>query len=270
MVNSSGTTFLLPRLRQCLFHPRIYDYNTFKTSRTFRDFRKVTTLKSDLGLETDDSQMPPYPYGPSHHYPLADQGLFGGNRPQTGNKISKGRNKGKTKRKWQPNIKIETLRSDALERDFLLRVTASCKRTIMKCGGLDQYLLGDKPARIKELGLLGWKLRWKVMNSQTMREKYSAERDNLGLPPRTNPYETFEEAMDRPDFQEELRKEQQEAWEALREKDIRFRTHARRQWLVRRSMPLGSGRVIKREQTPGRDTLLDPLAPLPEYGSALG
>src|SRR5207248_3802817 len=125
-------------------------------------------------------------------------GLYGGASIQFGNKISKGRNKGKTRRRWYPNVRLETIRSEALGKELTIRITASCMRTINKCGGLDQYLLGDKPARIKELGLFGWKLRWKVMNSPMMSEKFAEERAKLGLPAtfdisKSNPETAFEE-----------------------------------------------------------------------------
>ena len=55
-------------------------------------------------------------------------------------------------------------------------------RTIDKVGGLDEYLLGDKPARIKELGVEGWRLRWRVMRTGKVREKFRRERERLGLP----------------------------------------------------------------------------------------
>lgn len=48
-------------------------------------------------------------------------------------------------------------------------------------GGLDQYLLGDKPARIKELGIFGWNLRWKVMQSKAMQKKFKDEQKELEL-----------------------------------------------------------------------------------------
>ncbi len=55
-------------------------------------------------------------------------------------------------------------------------------RTIDKVGGLDEYLLGNKPARIKELGVEGWRLRWEVMRTPKIRERIKAERVRLGLP----------------------------------------------------------------------------------------
>lgn len=50
-----------------------------------------------------------------------------------------------------------------------------------KCGGLDAYLLGDKPARIKELGVEGWRLRWLVMRTGRVQKRVGAEKRALGL-----------------------------------------------------------------------------------------
>ena len=64
-----------------------------------------------------------------------------------------------------------------------VKVQARVLRTIDKVGGLDEYLLGNKPARIKELGMEGWRLRWEVMRTPKIRDKIKAERVKLGLPP---------------------------------------------------------------------------------------
>ena len=108
-------------------------------------------------------------------------------------------------------------------------------RTINKCGGLDQYLLGDKPARIKELGLFGWKLRWKVMNSPMMSEKFAEERAKLGLPAtfdisKSKPETAFEKVWADENARAEILRGQKKAWEALKEKDERFRRHVRTKW----------------------------------------
>lgn len=58
-------------------------------------------------------------------------------------------------------------------------------RTIDKVGGLDEYLLGEKAMRIKELGPWGWKLRWRIMQSETVFQRFESERMRLGLVPRT-------------------------------------------------------------------------------------
>lgn len=127
---------------------------------------------------------------------------------------------------------METIKSEALGKDLTIRITASCMRTIKKCGGLDQYLLGDKPARIKELGLFGWKLRWQIMNTARMREKFAKERKNLGLPPSTSmePLLPFEQAWEDQSVRDEMLREQKEAWEALKEKEERFVAHVKTKW----------------------------------------
>ena len=63
-------------------------------------------------------------------------------------------------------------------------------RTMDKCGGLDAYLLGEKPARIKELGVEGWRLRWLVMRTEKVRTKMREEREALGLVGREDPATT--------------------------------------------------------------------------------
>jgi large subunit ribosomal protein L28 len=198
--------------------------------RTFKPFRKADPIS-----ESGDSDIPPYPYGARQTFKQADRGLYGGASIQFGNKISKGRNKGKTRRRWYPNVRLETIRSEALRKDLTIRITASCMRTINKCGGLDQYLLGDKPARIKELGLFGWKLRWKIMNSPIMQKKFAEERATLGLPatvhnPKLQPEKVFEQIWEDENARAEMLREQKKAWEALKEKDERFREHVKTTW----------------------------------------
>lgn len=54
-------------------------------------------------------------------------------------------------------------------------------RTIDKVGGLDNYLLSEKPARLKELGPWGWELRYRLQTSKTVQRKYNEERLKMGL-----------------------------------------------------------------------------------------
>lgn len=61
------------------------------------------------------------------------------------------------------------------------RVTSRVMRTIDKVGGLDNYLLGEKPARQKELGPWGWKLRWRLMQTDVIRDRFREQRIALGL-----------------------------------------------------------------------------------------
>lgn len=125
--------------------------------------------------------MPPYPYGPALQYKQSNSGLYGGSTIQYGNKVS-AKNELKSRRAWHPNIHQKRLWSDALGTFVSVKVQARVLRTIDKVGGLDTYLLGDKPARIKELGIEGWRLRWKVSRTPSVRRRIGEERVRLGLP----------------------------------------------------------------------------------------
>jgi large subunit ribosomal protein L28 len=62
-----------------------------------------------------------------------------------------------------------------------VKVSTRVLRTIDKCGGLDEYLVGEKSARVKELGMKGWELRWRVMQTPWWKSKVRAQRMALGL-----------------------------------------------------------------------------------------
>ncbi|KAE8374751.1 ribosomal L28 family-domain-containing protein [Aspergillus bertholletiae] len=126
--------------------------------------------------------IPPYPYGPNYVYKQSNSGLYGGVMIQFGNKISKGRNEGKTRRFWKPNVRRKKIYSEALDEWLYIKVTRKALRTIRKSGGLDSYLLDDRPGRVKELGVFGWQLRWKVMQTPKIQEQFRQERKRLGLP----------------------------------------------------------------------------------------
>jgi len=55
-------------------------------------------------------------------------------------------------------------------------------RTIDKVGGLDEYLLGEKAARIRELGMHGWLLRWRILHTPAVKERFLMQRIEMGLP----------------------------------------------------------------------------------------
>ncbi|KAG8530906.1 uncharacterized protein KY384_004263 [Bacidia gigantensis] len=126
-------------------------------------------------------KAPPYPYGAAQHFKQRDTGLYGGSKVQHGNKVSE-KHEVKTLRAWHPNVQNKRLWSDALGRFVRLKVQARVLRTIDKVGGLDEYLLGDKSARIKELGLTGWHLRWQIMQTERVKERFRTEKVRLGLP----------------------------------------------------------------------------------------
>lgn len=100
---------------------------------------------------------------------------------QFGNNISE-RTEIKTRRTFKPNIVSKRMFSKALNRMVRVRVSTRVLRTIDKVGGLDEYLLGEKAGRIKELGMKGWLLRWRIMHTEAVRERFREQRRLLGLP----------------------------------------------------------------------------------------
>lgn len=79
-------------------------------------------------------------------------------------------------------MRRKKLWSEALGEWLFIKVTRKALRTIWKSGGLDNYLLDDRPSRIKELGVFGWELRWKVMQTPKIQEQFREERKKLGIP----------------------------------------------------------------------------------------
>ena len=54
-------------------------------------------------------------------------------------------------------------------------------KTIDKVGGLDNYLLGDRKGRIRELGVGGWALRWRLWRTEAVRQRMEEMRRQMGL-----------------------------------------------------------------------------------------
>ena len=84
----------------------------------------------------------------------------------------------KTRRTWHPNIQPHLLYSRSLGRPIRLRVATRVLRTIDRLGGLDEYLVGSStPARIRELGVTGWALRWRVLQTREMRKRFGITKE---------------------------------------------------------------------------------------------
>jgi large subunit ribosomal protein L28 len=94
------------------------------------------------------------------------------------------KNEIKTRRHWRPNVHSKRLWSNALQAYIKTRITTRVLRTVDKVGGLDEYLLGEKSGRIKELGMAGWKLRWRIMQTDAIKERFRLQREQMGLPPK--------------------------------------------------------------------------------------
>ncbi|KAI1823903.1 hypothetical protein F4861DRAFT_508210 [Xylaria intraflava] len=129
------------------------------------------------------SEVPDYPYGPFHTYKQRNQGLYGRSKIRTGNVVAE-KYKNKSRTTWLPNRHTKRLWSPSLNAFIRTRMTASVLHTIDLLGGIDEYLLGSKAKRIKELGPAGWALRWKIIQTPAVQARFAAQRAALGLPPK--------------------------------------------------------------------------------------
>ena len=122
-----------------------------------------------------------------------------------------------------------------------VKVVTRVLRTIDKLGGLDEYLVGsDTPARGKELGVTGWALRWRIMQTRGYRERVAAERRRLGLPERG--WEVEEQERRKRERREAVRVA--EAYlEAMKAKEQRF---GRRVGSVEEAVKRASETMMKR------------------------
>ena len=74
-----------------------------------------------------------------------------GTGPMVGHNVS--HSNIKTKRRFLPNLVRVTLRSEALDRAFPMRIAAKTLRTVDKLGGLDAYLAKAKDEKLSEKAL---------------------------------------------------------------------------------------------------------------------
>ena len=71
-----------------------------------------------------------------------------GKKPMAGNNVSKALNR--TKRRFLPNLKKVTFRSDILKKDIKLNVANAALRTVDFKGGLDKFLISTKNAKLSK------------------------------------------------------------------------------------------------------------------------
>lgn len=135
------------------------------------------TIKSHL---LPDRLIPPYPYGERRVYKQSNRGLYGSARIRFGNVVAP-RYKNKSHRFWRPNIHVKHLYSPSLRCRIKIRLTLRVLKTIDREGGIENYLLKSKPARIKELGPGGWNLRWLLMQSDDVQRLFNKQREEMGL-----------------------------------------------------------------------------------------
>ncbi|KAG5982981.1 hypothetical protein E4U55_001033 [Claviceps digitariae] len=136
--------------------------------------------------------IPPYPYGERRIYKQSNRGLYGSARIRFGNTVAR-KWKNKSHRLWRPNVHVKSFFSPALGARVKTRLTLRVLKTIRREGGIENYLLKSKPARIKELGPGGWNLRWILMQTQAIQQQLNEERIALGLP--TKPIENRDDIV---------------------------------------------------------------------------
>ena len=71
-----------------------------------------------------------------------------GKSPLKGHNVSHAKNK--TKRRFLPNIKKVTFRSDVLKKDIKLNVANAALRTVDFKGGIDKFLLSANNAKLSK------------------------------------------------------------------------------------------------------------------------
>ncbi|UKZ73429.1 hypothetical protein TrVFT333_001076 [Trichoderma virens FT-333] len=150
---------------------RAFSATALRPTKTVKPHR----LPSDL--------IPPYPYGERRVYKQSNNGLYGSARIRFGNNVAEKHNN-KSRRFWRPNVHVKTFLMPSLGARIKTRLTLRVLKTIRREGGIENYLLKSKPARIKELGPGGWNLRWLLMQSSAVQQRFNDERVALGLEPK--------------------------------------------------------------------------------------
>lgn len=71
-----------------------------------------------------------------------------GKSPQVGHKVSHSNRK--TKKRFLPNLNMISFHSEALDRNFRLRVTSHALRSVDHRGGFDAFLIKAKKSELSE------------------------------------------------------------------------------------------------------------------------
>ncbi|KAK6359411.1 39S ribosomal protein L24, mitochondrial [Orbilia brochopaga] len=148
--------------------------------RTFSTTTPLSGKSSKSKLEKLLAKAPPYPYPIKPTFKQSWFGLYASKHIQFGNNIPE-EEYTITRRRWLPNIKHKKLWSFGLGEWVKCKLATNVLRTIDKVGGLDNYLLSEKPARLKELGPWGWELRHRLQCSKAVQRRYQEQRVAMGL-----------------------------------------------------------------------------------------
>ncbi|EGV61914.1 hypothetical protein PSN45_000609 [Yamadazyma tenuis] len=146
-----------------LFAPDKY----YKITRYAKPLSKVSYKAGDVIPADRKVSIPPN----KRHYPLYEyetmffksqnRGLYGGLQRTSSRTCSESGNK--NLRSHKPNIVSSSIYSEILDKVFKVKVSTRVLKTISKEGGLDNYLLKDKPARIKTMGKVAWRIKYDIM-----------------------------------------------------------------------------------------------------------
>lgn len=186
----SSTRSILSRATQCPLASRpttsplltTYAAAAVQFSRAFST-TPAPQAKTFRAHRLPDELIPPYPYGERQIYKQSNKGLYGSARIRYGNIVAGRGNK--TRRTWRPNVHVKAFAVPALGGARIkTRLTLRVLKTIRREGGLENYLLKSKPARLKELGPGGWNMRWLLMQTQSVQRRFNEERIALGLEPK--------------------------------------------------------------------------------------
>ncbi|KAH8175369.1 ribosomal l28 family protein [Sarocladium implicatum] len=152
------------------------------SAATLRPFSTTTHLSSKTvtPVRLPSKLIPPYPHGRRLLYKQSNTGLYASARIRFGNIVSARNNK--ARRTWKPNVRVKNFYLREIDATIKTKLTYRVLKTIVKEGGLVNYLLKSKPQRVKDLGPGGWNLRWLLMQSKAVQERMNDERRAMGLP----------------------------------------------------------------------------------------
>lgn len=129
---------------------------------------KAGDAMPNQAIPAEGYKYPKYAYEPMF-FKRQNRGLYAGLQRKASNLCSESGNK--TKTYHLPNIVKAKLWSETLNRAISTRVSTTLLRTVTKEGGIDNYLLKDKPARVKTMGIKGWKLKYDIMMQKQIEEQ---------------------------------------------------------------------------------------------------
>ncbi|ODV79785.1 uncharacterized protein CANTADRAFT_89414 [Suhomyces tanzawaensis NRRL Y-17324] len=152
-----------PRRKQDKFY-KILKYVKPVDTTEYKAGQEIT---KGLSIPSKQKQYPDYAYE-TMFFKRQNRGLYGGLQRKRSKTSSESGNK--NLRVHLPNIQKAKLWSETLNRAIQTKVLTKVLKTITKEGGLDNYLTKDKPARVKTIGLKGWRLRYEVLKKREFNE----------------------------------------------------------------------------------------------------